>query len=128
MAAKATSTPASTTTATSNDDKTLGLVAHVLLIFTWWLGPLILWLVKRSTPGLAEANAREALNFGITLTIAYIALWILSVVLLFTGLFFLAFLPFLVSVAGLVFGILGALAANRGEVYHYPVSLRLVKG
>lgn len=126
MAATATSTPASTT-ATANDDKTMGLVAHILMIFTWWLGPLILWIIKKEQKGFAEHHAREALNFGITITIAYIALWILSTILAFvlSGLTF--FLPFLVWVAAVVFGILAAMAANKGEMYRYPFSLRLVK-
>mgnify|MGYP003379104548 CR=1 FL=1 len=33
----------------------------------------------------------------------------------------------IVWVLGLVFAIMGALAANKGEAYRYPFSLRLVK-
>ncbi len=128
MAATATSTPASTSTSTANDDKTMGIIAHVLLIFTWWLGPLILWVIKKDQKGFAEHHAREALNFGITVTIAYIALWIVATILAFITFGFTFFLPFLVWIAALVFGILGAMAANKGELYRYPVSLRLVKG
>lgn len=124
MAANATTTHASTTaTSTSNEDNTMGLLAHVLLIVTWWLGPLILFLVKKDQGGRAVDNAKEALNFGITLTLVYIVLWILVAVTF--GLLF--FLPMLVPLVGLIFGILGAMAANKGEVYRYPVSLRLVK-
>lgn len=54
--------------------------------------------------------------------------FIISTILAFItfGLTFL--LPMLVWVAGVIFGILGAMAANKGELYRYPVSLRLVKG
>lgn len=125
MAATATTTPTSTGTATAtSNDNTLGMLAHVLLIFTWWVGPLILWIVKKEQgPSHAVDNAKEALNFGILLTIVYIATWILTAVTF--GLLF--FLPFLVMVAALVFGILGALDANKGNVYRYPLSLRLIK-
>lgn len=120
-------TPAASTTTTTaastSDEKTMGMVAHLLLIFTWWLGPLILFLVKKEQAGFAKDQAREALNFGITLTLVYIAAWVLTLVTF--GVLF--FLPFLVLVAGLVFGILGCIAANKGESYRYPVSLRLVK-
>lgn len=128
MAATATSTPASTSTSTANDDKTLGIVAHVLLILTWWLGPLILWVIKKDQKGFAEHHAREALNFGITLTLAYIVVLIVSTILAFITLGLTFMLPMLVWVAGVVFGILAAMSANKGELYRYPVSLRLVKG
>lgn len=113
----------------SQDERTLGLAAHLLLIFTWWLGPLILWLVKKDQRGFAEHQAREALNFGITLTLAAVALAILSAILEAATLGVIPYdgLPGLVWVAGLVFGILAAVAANKGQAYAYPVSLRLVK-
>lgn len=116
-------TATATSTSASPDERTLGLVAHLLLIFTWWLGPLILYLVKKDQGGFVVDQSREALNFGITLTIVYIAAWILTLVTF--GILF--FLPFLVLIAGLVFGILGCIAANKGQAYRYPVSLRLVK-
>ena len=131
MAATATTTPASTGTATANNDNTLGLIAHVLLILTWWLGPLILWIVKKEQgPAHATENAKEALNFGITLTLVWVGLMILTFVLgIVTGGlgFVLGFFAWVPWVAGIIFGILGAMAANKGQVYRYPVSLRLVK-
>lgn len=124
MATPTATTTTTTTTATSNsDEKTMGMVAHLLMIFTWWIGPLILYLVKKDNPGFARDQAREALNFGITLTLAYIVTWVLTLVTL--GILF--FLPFLVLVAGLVFGILACITANKGQGYRYPVNLRLVK-
>jgi uncharacterized protein len=124
MAATATTTPASTTaTSTSTDDKTMGILAHVLMIVTGFLGPLILYLVKKDQGGAAVHHAREALNFSILATIAYFVAWILTAVSF--GLLF--FLPLLVWVGMLIFGIMGAMAANNGQLYRYPVSLRLVK-
>lgn len=117
-----TTTTAHASSTTASNENTMGMLAHLLMIFTWWLGPLILFLVKKDE-GFARGEAREALNFGITLTLAYIVCWVLTLVTL--GILF--FLPFLVLVAGLVFGILGCIAANKGQPYRYPVNLRLVK-
>ena len=131
MAATATTTHATSTgTSTSNEDNTLGLVAHILLIVTWWVGPLILWLIKKEQGGRTVENSKEALNFGITLTILYVGIWVLTFVvgIVTGGLGFIlgifAFVPFLL---GLIFGIMGAMAANKGQVYRYPFALRLVK-
>ena len=110
-----------------SDEKTMALLSHILMIVTMWLGPLIIYLVRKNQPGYALDNAREALNFGITLTIAYIAVSIIGTILAFVtfGMSFL--LPGLVWVVGLVFGIMACMAVNKGESYRYPLALRLVK-
>lgn len=93
------------------------------MIFTYWLGPLILYIVKKDQPGFALDQAREALNFGITLSIAMIVAYIL----MFATLGILFIVPAAVFIAGLVFGILACVAANKGQAYRYPFALRLVK-
>ena len=127
-AAKAAPTPAppaapAPAPSSGSDEKTLAIVAHVLMIVSAWLGPLILYLVRKNQPGFALDAAREALNFGITLTIGYVAAYILVAVTF--GLLFFA--PGLVWAVGLVFGILACMAVNKGEDYRYPFALRLVK-
>lgn len=101
------------------DQNTMGMLAHVLAIFTSFLGPLVIYLVSKDAPK-ARANAAEALNFEISLAIAWIVAAVLFIVII--G---IVFLPVL-FVAGLVFPILGAVEANRGGVYRYPISIRFV--
>jgi uncharacterized protein len=103
----------------------LALIAHLLGIITWFVGPLIIWLISKddSNKGFVTDQAKEALNFQITLTLAYIVAFILTVISL--GLLF--FVPTLVWIANLVFCILGGLKANNGEAYRYPFALRLIK-
>ena len=107
------------------DQRTLALIAHLLGIITWFVGPLIIWLISKddSNKGFVTDQAKEALNFQITLTLAYVVAFILTVVSL--GLLF--FVPTLVWIANLVFCILGGLKANNGEAYRYPFALRLIK-
>ncbi len=109
----------------SQDQRTLALVAHLLGILTWFIGPLIIWLISKddANKGFVTDQAKEALNFQITLTLAYIVAFILTVISL--GLLF--FVPTLVWVANLVFCILGGVKANNGEAYRYPFTLRLIK-
>jgi len=118
--------PPPVTSAAPQDERTLALVAHLLGIVTWVIGPLIVWLVnKDAQPAkpFATDQAKEALNFQITIGIATIAAVILTVISF--GLLF--FLPTLVWVVDLVFCILAAVKANNGETYRYPFTLRLIK-
>ncbi|QHG87535.1 DUF4870 domain-containing protein [Xanthomonas sp. NCPPB 1638] len=113
-------------TDTPSQERTLALAAHLLGIVTYFVGALVIWLIsKDASPSkpFATDQAKEALNFQITVTLAVIVAAILSVVTL--GL--LAFLPALVWVVSLVFCILAAVKANNGEHYRYPFSLRLIK-
>ena len=68
----------------------------------------------------AAEQAKEALNFNITAAIAAIVASISMIVLI--GFLLLP----VVVLAWLVLTIMGAMAANRGENYRYPFTLRLV--
>jgi uncharacterized protein len=106
----------------SQDDKTMALLAHLLGIFTGFIGALIIWLVKKDQSPFVERHAREALNFQITMAIAFLACGILFIVLI--GIFLLP----IVGILDLVFCILATVAASKGQEYRYPFALRLVKG
>ncbi len=118
--------PPPVTTAAPQEERTLALVAHLLGILTWFVGALVIWLInKDANPSkpFATDQAKEALNFQITIAIAYVACFILTVISF--GL--LSFLGFLVWIANVVFCILAAVKANNGETYRYPFTLRLIK-
>ncbi|QWP79384.1 DUF4870 domain-containing protein [Lysobacter sp. K5869] len=85
------------------------------------LGPLVVWLMKKDTMPFVADQGKEALNFNITVLIAMIVGGILTLVLI--GLLVMA----VVGIAWLVLTIMAALAANKGEAYRYPFTLRLVK-
>jgi hypothetical protein len=105
----------------SSDDKTMALLAHLLGIFTGFLGPLVIWLIKKDQSTFVDDQGKEALNFQITMLIAWVVTWVLMFVLI--G---LLLVPVLI-IANLVLCIMGGIAANKGERYRYPVALRLIK-
>jgi uncharacterized Tic20 family protein len=111
----------------SQDEKTWGMLAHLstlvglIIPFGTVLGPLVVWLIKKDTMPFVADQGKEALNFNITALIAGIISFLLTFVLI--G---LVLLP-LVGLAWLVLTIMAALAANKGEAYRYPWTLRLVK-
>lgn len=96
------------------------MLAHLSGILFGFLGPLVVMLVFGPRDGFTKDQSTEALNFQITAILGYIASFILSVILP---------IPFtlLIWVAVLVFGIMGGLAANKGQAYRYPFALRLIK-
>lgn len=111
----------------SAEEKQWGMFAHlaalagIVIPLGNLLGPLIVWLVKKDTMPFVADQGKEALNFNITVFIAAFASGILTLVLI--GFLLLI----VVGIAWLVLTILAALAANKGETYRYPFTLRLVK-
>ncbi|HEY0503517.1 MAG TPA: DUF4870 domain-containing protein [Lysobacter sp.] len=92
-----------------------------------FLGPLIIWLLKKDTMPFVDDQAKEALNFNITVAIVFFALWVLVFITL--GIGFLIAIPawIVIGIAWLVFTIIAAIKANDGVAYRYPFTMRLVK-
>jgi len=101
----------------SQDDRTMAMLAHILPIFTGFLGPLIIWLIKKDQSKFVAYHGMQALFFQIAVAVLYIASFVLMMVSF--GLLF--FVPLAVWVISLVFHILAGMAANRGELYELPV-------
>ncbi len=85
------------------------------------VGPLIIWLVKRDEMSFVDDQAKEALNFNISMTI-YMAV---AGVLIFV----LIGIPIMIvlAITWLMLVIMAAVKANEGTAYRYPITLRLVK-
>jgi hypothetical protein len=98
-----------------------GLVASALggLAF---LGPLIVWLIKKDQSAFVADQAKEALNFQIAVTIA---LFVSIAIGAATCVGFLL-IP-IIGIGSLVFAIIAAIEANKGVAYRYPYTIRLIK-
>lgn len=97
------------------------LAGYVLVPLGNVIAPLIIWLIKKDTMPFVDDQAKESLNFQITLTIAALI-----------GLVLLAFcvggiILAAVWIAGLVFTIVGGVKANEGVKYRYPFAFRFIK-
>jgi uncharacterized Tic20 family protein len=95
--------------------------------FGSFIGPLIIWLVKKDAMPFVADQAKEALNFGITLTIACFVLLMLTIFSLGIGALVTIPLFVLIGIAALVLVVVAAIKANEGVAYRYPFTLRLVK-
>ncbi len=109
-------------TLSESDERTMGLLAHLLGGITCVVGPLLIWLIKKDESPFVDDQGKEAVNFQITILIGYVIAGALAGVFCIGGL-----LWGVVVVTSLIFAILGGVAANKGEVYRYPFALRLIK-
>lgn len=109
------------------DDSNWGMLAHLsalvgfIIPFGSILGPLLIWQIKGKESEYIATEAKEALNFQITMLIGFI----ICVVLMFVVIGI--FLIWILAIADLVLLIMAAVSASKGQPYHYPFTLRLVK-
>lgn len=105
----------------AGDEKTWSILSHVGGIILNWVGPLIIFLIYKDRSPVIRQHSVQALNFQITIFIAYVVGWILSLIII--GFF----IVLAASVVSIIFGIMGALAANEGRPYKYPFAIPFVK-
>jgi uncharacterized Tic20 family protein len=86
-----------------------------------FLPSLIIWLVFKDRGSFTNTEAKEALNFQITLIFGYIIAAILWIVVI--G----AILSWVVWIVGVVFSIIAFLQSKDGKHYRYPFAIRLIK-
>lgn len=111
--------------AESPDAKTMGMLAHLLVIFTGFIGPLIIWLIKKDQSPFVNQQGKEALNWAITILIGFVGciiIGLIPIVQLVVCLIYPA-----VFVCNVVFGILSTITVNKGQPYRYPVCIRFIK-
>ena len=82
--------------------------------------PLVIWLFKRDSVLNLDDQARQILNFRISMFI-YI---VLCLPLLIFGVGFIGLL--IISILYLVFPILNAIRANNGQETSYPLALKIL--
>lgn len=129
--------------APTSDEETLAMLAHVLQIFTWWIGPLVIYLAKRDSK-FVSFHAMQALLWQFVMMGLWMVLGMVWMIFIFSTVF-----PHIVSktpagnqaasAAAFVFvplvwlgflgfyglnvliGILYGVKAGRGEWAAYPV-------
>jgi len=108
----------------------LSLLAHLFLPYVAIIAPIIMWLTRREKSAYIDDHGREAVNFQITF-VAYSLLLpaiaaIIGTITCGVGLILLipAVLgPYILALVGMI---QAAMAANRGEFYRYPMTIRLL--
>ncbi len=112
----------------SKDEKTWAMLCHVLSLAGLIgiplgniVGPLIMWLIKKDESEFVNRHGKESLNFQISLFIYALVSAALTIILI--GI--IGLLGILVIF--LVFVIKASMAANKGEEFSYPLTIRFIK-
>ena len=111
----------------SKDERTWAMLSHFsalcMFIFPFGniLAPLIIWLIKKEEMSFVEDQAKEVLNFQISMTIYLLISGILC--------FILIGIPFVIGLGifNVIITIIAGIKANDGKSYRYPINLRLIK-
>ena len=116
-----TSTLTDAALAPRGSDKIWSMLSHLsALLGVGFLLPLVVYLAMRKESEYVAANAREALNFHITVLIY--GLCCIPLVFILIG------IPLLIvlGLGSLVLAIIATIKASDGQCYRYPLTLRLV--
>jgi uncharacterized Tic20 family protein len=113
----------------TQEDRQWGMFAHLsalagLLVggFTF-VGPLVIWLIKKDESKFVDANGKEALNFQLNILIYYLV----SIAITFATCGIAFPLPLALMIYATVMPIVAGLKANEGQVYEYPLTFRIIK-
>ena len=99
----------------------LSQLANIILFPVGIILPIVLWQTQKDKMPALDAHGKEVVNWMISET----TYMIVSIVLIFLiiGIFLLP----VVALVGIIFPIIGAVKANNGELWHYPLSIRFLK-
>jgi len=111
----------------TSEEKQMGLFLHLsqLINLVIPMGgiivPILIWQMKKEEMPALDAHGKMVANWIIS-SFIYMAI---SVVLMFVLIGFLTLL--VVAVLGIIFPIVGALKANNGENWEYPLTIKFLK-
>ncbi len=104
----------------SNDEKNIATVTHLGGTVFSFIPALIVWILKKDDSAYISDQAKEALNFQITVILAQFIAAVLAIILI--GFLFMG----IIWVLNVVFCIIAAISSSKGETYRYPMCLRLI--
>jgi uncharacterized Tic20 family protein len=113
----------------SNEDRQWGMLAHLSAVVAMllgglsFLGPLIVWLMKKDESKFVDYHGKEALNFQINILIYNLVAIFITIIT--CGVAFP--LPLALVIYGIVMPIIAGIKANEGKFYEYPLTFRILK-
>jgi uncharacterized protein len=123
----------------SSNDKSMALLAHVLEFFFGFIGPAVILFTSDKSP-FARRHAKESLNYQITLVFHSVIILVVGALIgwgvyvatekqhygLLAAGAALILLGLVMVVFEIALIIKAATAANRGQEFRYPITIRLV--
>lgn len=105
----------------TQEERTLAILSHILVLVGGFIAPLIIWLLKKDQSTYVAEQAKESLNFQITMYICLFICVLLMVIII--GIF----LMWLLGIASFVLVVIATIKASEDKVYRYPINFRLIK-
>ncbi|MDG5788370.1 DUF4870 domain-containing protein [Evansella sp. AB-P1] len=102
------------------DERLLAMLIYLISFFTAFIGPLVIWLVKKDDSKFIDHHGKEYFNFLISVFVYTIVSIILIVVLV--GILFVI----VVGIGSFIFTIIAAIKAYEGEYYRFPFIFRIL--
>ncbi len=102
------------------DLNTFCLLMHLSLLFFWPLS-IVMWLTNKDNNETIDSHGKNIANF----LISYIIYYFVSALLIFVVIGF--FTIFVVGVLFIIFTIIAAIKAGQGEIYKYPLTIKIIK-
>ncbi len=113
---------------TDPNEKMWGMLCHLTSLalfigipFGNFVGPLIIYLIKKDEYEFVADQGKEVLNFQITWSLIFIV----SALFIIIGIGVLMLIGF--GIAWLILVIIGTVKANEGIHYRYPLTLCFIK-
>jgi len=109
------------------DQKQMGLFLHlsqllnIIIPFAGVIVPIVLWQVKKDDIPALDAHGKMVANWLIS-SLIYLAVSLVLTLVLIGILGFIA-----VGIMSVVFPIIGAIKANNGELWEYPLTIKFLK-
>jgi uncharacterized Tic20 family protein len=107
-------------TTPTSDEKNIATVTHLGGTVFSFIPGLLVWILKKDDSAYIADQAKEALNFQITVLIAQFIAGVLAIILI--GFLFMG----IIWLLNVVFCIIAAISSSKGDTYRYPLCLRLI--
>lgn len=105
----------------NNDDRLMSMLIYLSSFFTAFLGPLLIWILKRDDSEFVDFHGKEYFNFFISYTL-YVFIGTLTFIILIGFII----VPIL-SIMFVLFTIIALFKAYNGDYYKIPLTIRFIK-
>ncbi len=115
----------------NQDERTMAMLIHLLSLLTGFIGPLILWLIKRDQSRYIDFHGKECLNFNLSYLL-YIAVCMgitigVGLITFGLGVIFIMPLFFVIGIGFYILEILACVAAHNSQWHRIPLTIRFIR-
>jgi uncharacterized Tic20 family protein len=112
-----------------NRERNLAMISHMggLVPIPWVpiIAPFLVWILKGDESEFVNKQAREALNFQLSLAIYGAICFLLIFTIIGIPIAFIGFIVFIIT--NIICSLIGASRTSKGLEYRYPMNLRLIQ-